>query len=214
MQRQARDVERREHEARQLALAAQLQALQARTNPHFLFNSLNTVASLIPTDPELAELTLVRLAELFRYALHVSTRSRVTLDEELDATRDYLRVESLRLGDRLRWEVDVQAGLERVPTPPLLLQPLVENAIVHGVSRERSGGTVRVVVRAEPRDVVFEVHDDGSGRSDRVGTGTALDDLRKRLELCYGGRAQLERKVGDGHVVCVRIPREEGLCAR
>ncbi len=126
IRREHREAKIRENEARQTAVVAQLKALQLRTNPHFLFNSLNTVASLIGTDPVKAEDTLVRLAGLFRYALEGSQRPSVSIGEEIEAVRDYLELEGLRLGQRLKWELDVDDALDEIRIPPLLLQPLVD----------------------------------------------------------------------------------------
>lgn len=210
LRRQARAVEQREQHARSAALAAQLAALQARTNPHFLFNSLNAMAGLIQEDPDRAEQMVERMADLFRYTLDGSRRRHVPLSQELSMVRDYLEIESIRLGDRLRWSVDVGPGIDAVPVPPLVLQPLVENAIRHGVSPRREGGSVEVEVRRDEDVVVLRVIDDGPGpgNSTHTGSGTSMRDLRKRLRLIYGDDALLETREGDGGgcVVEVTLP--------
>src|SRR5262249_51853978 len=128
-----RNVEQREQRARQAALEAQLASLQARTNPHFLFNALNTVAGLIHEDPARAEDAVVRLAHLFRYTHDASSRQRVSLREEIEAVRAYLDMESMRFEKRLEYCVDVADELSGILLPPLAVQPLVENAVRHGV---------------------------------------------------------------------------------
>ena len=188
--RRAAKSERMVLRERQAALEAQLQALQSRTNPHFLFNSLNTVASLIPDDPELAERTIERLAELFRYALDASKTRAVPLRREFEIVRDYLAVQQARFGERLRFSVELEPAAADVEVPPLLLQPLVENAILHGMA-DRHAGVVFVVARLDGDRVTVEVRDDGPGPggSTHEGTRTSLRDVGERLRLFYGGIA-------------------------
>ena len=194
----ARQLERREAAHRVAMLRAELGALQARTDPHFLFNSLNTVAALIPDDPALAETLLERLAAVFRYALDAGRRSTVELADELEAVTAYLEVESLRLGDRLRWKLDRDRDVDGVRVPPLVLQPLVENAIRHGAGGRQGATEVTVSARRRGDDVVLVVEDRGESTPTPVsgGTGTALADLRSRLALAYGERAHLDAAPG------------------
>jgi two-component system sensor histidine kinase AlgZ len=193
LRRRAAEAERRMHEQRQAALRAQLEAIQSRANPHFLFNAMNTVASLIQDDPALAERTVERLAEVLRYALQSSRRERVALIDELATVRGYLEIQRARFGDRLRFTIDVDPGLDRVEVPPLLLQPLIENAIRHGVEGRTGTGSIAVAVRRRGDRIELEVDDDGpgAGRSPHRGTGTSLQDLARRLELMYGASASL-----------------------
>jgi len=201
MAARARRLERRADGARVAALRAELAALQARTDPHFLFNCLNTVAALIVDDPPVAEAMLDRLAAVFRYALDAGMRAHVALAEEVAAVSAYLEVEAMRLGSRLEWRIDCDPGADagRALIPPLVVQPLVENAILHGAGQRR--GTTRLVVsiRRRDRDLVTVVEDqpaDPGVQEARVpaqvaGTGTALGDLAARLALAYGDRARV-----------------------
>ncbi|UCF66328.1 MAG: histidine kinase [Acidobacteriota bacterium] len=193
LQAQARASELRAERAHQQALRAQLDALQARTNPHFLFNSLNTVAGLIQDEPEAAERMLERLSSLFRYALAGSRATWVKLEEELRAVRDYLEVETIRFGDRLRVEIDADDTVSSVLVPPLVLQPLVENAVLHGIVPRKSGGSLRVAIRSTRDTLRLTVADDGPGSrgSPHRGTGRSLAELRERLRLVYGDGASL-----------------------
>ncbi len=193
LRNRAAQSERRVLQERQLALSAQLEALQSRTHPHFLFNTMNTIASLIQDDPQLAEETLERLADLLRYALQGSKKREVPLGQELSMLQDYLEIQRARFGDRLRYTLEVPEALHALMLPPMLLQPLVENAVLHGVAQRAEGGTVRITARRERDRVLIEVMDDGPGlgASEHAGTGTGLNDLRARLQILYGGNGAM-----------------------
>lgn len=184
---------------------ARLQALQARIQPHFLFNSLNAVLSLIRTQPRAAEAALEDLADLFR-ALIREGRPLGSLDEEIGLCRKYLAIEQIRLGERLRveWQLDeVEDGtLGRIMIPALLLQPLVENAVRHGVERRTDATPVRIVVQ-RVRDHVEIIVANATTKAARepgrhVGHGMALDNIRERLMLLYDVEASLNTQQKDG----------------
>lgn len=200
LRQRARRVELQAQQAQQQALRAQLEALQARTNPHFLFNSLNTVAGLIDEDPRKAEEVLERLSGLFRYSLEGSKTDWVRLEQEIAAVRGYLDVERVRLGERLRAELSVEPGIESLLVPPLVLQPLVENAVLHAVAPRSGGGSLSVSARRNGSALCLEVTDDGPGlgSSRHRGSGTSLEDLARRLDMIYGGQARLEVGSPDG----------------
>ncbi len=170
---------------------ARVQALQARIRPHFLFNSLNTIASLIPTDPKNAEAAIEDLADIFRGSMRRADQS-ISFAEELQLARQYLDMEKRRLGDRLelKWQVDELPASAAVL--PLMLQPLLENAVAHGIQSRREGGTIAVYGRAEGEQVVVTIANpvapEGSSAS---GHGMALDNIRERLRLAFGSRASL-----------------------
>ncbi len=210
MELRAQRGELRAERAGRDALAARLEALQARTNPHFLFNSLNAIAGLVAVDPERAERAIEALSEVMRYALESTATPFVPLEDELGAVRNHLLVEGLRYGERLRTKVDIEPGLGRVPVPPLSLQPVVENAVLHGIAPREAGGELAVSARREADQLVLRVEDDGPGpaHSPHAGTGTALRDLRSRLELLYAGRSELSvgAREGGGCRVELRIP--------
>lgn len=176
---------------RQAALRAEIEALQSRTNPHFLFNALNTVAGLIHDQPDLAERTVERLADILRYTLQHASAPLVTLEREVAIVRDYLEIQRARFGERLGYTIDVEGGLEGLALPPLVLQPLVENAVLHGVAPLERGGSVRVQARRRGAAVVLSVQDDGAGQSGRRGSGTSLRDLERRLALLYGAACEV-----------------------
>ena len=201
---------RRDALARDKALAeAELRVLQAQVEPHFLFNTLANVISLIRTHPERAARLLERLTSLLRASLSRTRRAGGTLGDELAVVRSYLDIQSLRMAGRMTFEVDVDPGLEAVPMPPLLLQPLVENAVLHGIERSPAGG--RVVVRADrSRGVVrIRVTDDGIGLDpDTAGEGVGLASVRERLQATFGegGRLALEETPGGGVSAELRFP--------
>lgn len=197
-------------EQQRLALAARLSALQAQTNPHFLFNSLNAVASLIAVDPKQAEAMVERLASVLQYALTSGNRSRVHLRDEVAAVRDYLAIEATRFGARLAFRIDVDPSVAGLAVPPMMLQPLVENAVLHGIASRPEGGTVMVSAVRDDASVVVTVADDGvgPGASPRKGTQTALVGLRERIALMYGSQARFDvrERAGGGFECALRLP--------
>jgi two-component system, LytTR family, sensor histidine kinase AlgZ len=210
----AKEIELREERAKRELLSAQLEALKARTNPHFLFNSLNTVASLIEIDPVRAERAVEMLSSLFRYALDGSRTAAVPLSRELEAVEKYLAFEALRFGEKMRYQLIVEPGLENVQVLPLILQPLAENAVKHGIASRREGGRVRIEARREETSLILEVEDDGPGpeTSKHRGSGTAQADLQARLELAYGSGAHLICRPGSngGYLARLVMPLGSG----
>jgi two-component system, LytTR family, sensor histidine kinase AlgZ len=174
-------------------LEARYLALQARIRPHFLFNALNSLAELIGSKPNKAEEMVVDLADLFRVSLD-SRQRLVTLREEIEIVKGYLRIEEIRLGDKLtvNWEIADEALDAEMPR--LILQPLVENAVHHGVSRLRARGLVHVSGRREGRYLIVDVENPlppEEARPHTEGTGTAVNNIAQRIKLIYGDRAKL-----------------------
>jgi two-component system sensor histidine kinase AlgZ len=192
----------------ELEARARVRALQARIRPHFLFNSLNTVASLTRSDPERAEEAIEDLADLFRVSLSDS-RAHITLREELEVARIYQRIEQLRLGERLKVRWQVGELPPRAVVPSLLLQPLLENAIGHGIEPLPEGGTVTVEGRVDGAEVTIEVRNPVSpvARAVRSGNRMALDNIRQRLELVFPGKSAVEvSDSGEDYRVRLRFP--------
>lgn len=183
--------------------AARLAELQARIRPHFLFNALNTAVALVRHDPARAEAVLEDLADLFRHALADPAES-VTLSEEVTLARRYLDIEQVRFGERLRvaWSLDPRAGGARVPQ--LLLQPLVENAVKHGVEPSDAGAQVRVSTERRGDVVVILVTNTVPAGQGAPGQGLALQNVRDRLALLHDVRGQFQASLRDG-VFQVRI---------
>ncbi len=208
----AREVELREEQARRELVEAQLANLRARLNPHFLFNSLNTLAGLIEEDPPRAVEALERLSELLRHALENTSTRRTTLGAELDVVEDYLRMEQLRFGERLRWSLEAEPDARSAPVPSLLLQPVVENAVKYAVAPRRDGGLITIAARAIDGRVQLEVCDDGPGHAESSSTGLGDPTLRQRLELEYGSNATVDAgpRPGGGYLVTLDLPLEGG----
>jgi hypothetical protein len=191
------------------ASRAELKALRAQVNPHFLFNALNTVAGLTHSNPELAEQTVERLADVFRYTLSRSENEWSTVNEELLFVRAYLDVEAARFGTRLQAAIDATPSALPARIPALVLQTLVENAIKHGVARSRD--SCRVLIRVSLRDqrLLLEVLDTGAGPVSSEGPGHGLKNIRERLRGYYGEHAalQLVRDEARGETVAsIEVP--------
>lgn len=191
--------------------SAKYDALQSRMKPHFLFNSLNSIAQLIHVDKDKAEDALLDLSDIFRTTL--DTRNRISLVEELDVTKRYLQIEALRLGKRLKivWDMDKETLPYNMGIPPLLLQPLVENAIYHGIQPCKDGGTLTIslVNSVNSLDVVVTNPVPPQGTSShQKGNHIAQENLKNRLELAYGDRAKLKiRKSEHQYQVSFSIPK-------
>jgi two-component system sensor histidine kinase AlgZ len=191
---------------------SRIEALQARIRPHFLFNSMNTIAALTRSDPQRAEEAVEDLADLFRATLRDS-QSALRLKEELELTRIYQRIEELRLGERLQVRWDVAALPMRAFVPGLTVQPLLENAIYHGIEPLDRGGTVTVSGRVTDGNIEIAVTNPVSPKrntEDRPGNRLALDNIRQRLELAYGDKGSLEVTAEpEQYCVTIRFPYEE-----
>jgi two-component system sensor histidine kinase AlgZ len=190
---------------------AEVEALTARIRPHFLFNSMNTIAGLVHIDADLAERMIEDLSELFRAALAAGERLH-PLAREFELCERYLAIEQLRLGDRLRVEWDIEAAPLELELPPLLLQPLVENAVYHGIQPRPEGGSVRISAVREEGRIVLGVGNPLPARagSGRGGHGMAQENVRRRLHFAYGPRARLDvRDSGDYYAVYVALPLEQ-----
>ena len=190
---------------------AQLRALQAQLQPHFLFNTLNTIATLIPEDPAAAEELVESLGELLRAALRDGGRDEIPLRQELDLLDQYLRIQERRFHDRLRVERAFAPDLADAMVPPLILQPLVENAIRHGVAARQGGGTVTVRTERSDDSLLLTVEDDGPGfqpESDGRLIGVGLANTRARLGQLYGvtGVLATGNLPGGGAYVNVSFP--------
>lgn len=184
---------------------AQLKALQAQIRPHFLYNTLNTIAYLVRTKPEEARALIARLADFYRRTLRDAS-SEAPLDEELETIDSYLDIERARMGERLTVTVTATAAARRAPIPPLLLQPLVENAVQHGIAPKTEGGTITVDACVEDDALVVVVSDDGVGFAEAE-LGTGLSNVQARItQRRQPGKFDIGPGLDSGTVVRVVLP--------
>ena len=200
--RRAAEQQRRAARLEAELTAARLEGLERQLRPHFLFNALNTISGTIGRDPETGRRVVRLLGDLLRASLKDPGR-QITLREELDLVETYLEIERARFEDRLKIEIDADPSLDNVRVPALLLQPLVENAVRHGISQLPDGGTVRVTARQEKSSMLLTVEDDGPGfkgqdSSAEVGGGIGLNNTRRRLATLYGPGKHLRLEPSSG----------------
>ncbi len=214
-------IERKLEEQTRLLLEARLDALQRQINPHFLFNTLNSITSLVRSRPEMAREMIVKLANILRILLK-DREAFVPFSEELAFTDDYLDIEQVRFGEKLRVVKEIADETLQVVVPSMLLQPLLENSIKHGLEPRIDGGTVTLRSRITPDGLLLvEVEDDGvgiepgravSGEITRSGTGIGMRNVRERMQVLYGDVAEveIESRPGRGTKVVLRMPVIEG----
>jgi hypothetical protein len=205
----ARERERHAAHLQSQLTEARLQALSSQLNPHFLFNALNSIAELVHRDADAADAAIVGLSALLRNSLESAATQEVPLAQELELLGHYLEIERIRLGERLRVQWSVAPEARAALVPPLLLQPLVENAVRHGISRRLAPGTIRVQASRIGTQLCLEVQDEGAGPAAPVGAnagfGIGLGATRQRLEALYGSQASLELLGVDGGGTVARL---------
>jgi LytS/YehU family sensor histidine kinase len=207
-QRRVREQEVAVAEAQLLAQEAQLATLRAQVNPHFLFNALHSVGALVTSDPVRADEALERLGDLLRYAL--GAEDEVLFAQEWRFTQDYLAFEKLRLGDRLRVNVEIDESALSTMVPPLIFQPLVENAVRHGVADRPEGGHIELSARTKGPRLLLRVTNDGAGDIPDTTGGLGLTSVRRRLAALYGDRATIGiEHIATGFTVIVGLPSSE-----
>lgn len=198
-----------EERAQKLAVEARLRSLESRIHPHFLFNTLNSISSLIAVNPARAEQIVGRLAALLRASLDTSNQPLISLRQELEMVESYIDIERVRFGDKLRGLVAIPAELLETKVPPMSIQSLVENAVKHGITPQSGGGEFLVTAAAENGSLRIEVRDSGPGFDlTAIPAGHGLDSLVERLDALFGAEARLNVLRRDGHsVVEMVLPR-------
>lgn len=210
------DTERKLHQteiagerSRKLAIEARLRSLESRIHPHFLFNTLNSISSLIPVNPARAEQIVGRLAALLRASLDNSNQPLITMQQELTMVESYLDIERVRLGERFKGSIEVPLELQACKVPPMSVQSLVENAVKYGIAPHNQNGEITVRASAENGNLRIEISDTGIGFDlSKVPSGHGLDNLVERLDALFGERARLNVERRNGHcVVEMVLPR-------
>jgi two-component system, LytTR family, sensor kinase len=206
--RKFRERELRAAELEKRLTEARLQALQMQLNPHFLFNTLHAISSLMHKDVEAADRMLVRLGDLLRRALESTDTQEVPLREELDFLSRYAEIEQTRFGDRLKIAMDIDTDTLDALVPNLILQPLLENAIRHGIEPHARAGQIEVTSRREADSLKLEVRDNGSGLNGHIVEGVGTSNTRARLQQLYAGRQSFElaNLTDGGTAVRVTLP--------
>lgn len=196
-----------ESEKRQME--AQLKMLQAQIEPHFLFNTLANVGSLIDSDPALSKKLLERLNDWLRIALVRARSDSATLGDELEMLENYLQILKIRFGDRLRWTTEVEDEARSRAFPPMLLQPLVENAVRHGIEPKIGGGEISIRATLREESLRIEVSDTGIGMASKDGSGTGLANIRARLVTLFDerGRLSLDGNSSGGVTAILELPQ-------
>lgn len=192
------------------ATRTELAALQAQIEPHFLFNTLSNVISLIDPHPDDARTMLLHLTTLLRTSLLRTRRPSVTVREELELLRAYLSIMQIRMGERLQWHIDCPPMLESYSLPPLLVQPLVENAIRHGLEPKPEGGMIRIECAQQDNHLTLSITDNGLGFHPDGEHGIGLSNIRQRLAACFGQQAglRLENPSTGGMRAVLSLPLE------
>jgi two-component system sensor histidine kinase AlgZ len=180
-----------------LAREAQLRALKAQVNPHFLFNSLNSISALTAGDPMRAREMCIQLADFLRTSLRLGERASIPFSEEMELTRMYLNVEQVRFGDRLRIALDVEPACDECEVPALLIQPLVENAVKHGIALLDEGGEILMLGRRVKEGLRFTIENPYDPLAPASRSGIGLANVRQRLEARYGNASRLEVEASD-----------------
>ncbi len=200
-------------EVEKSAVVTEIKLLQSQMEPHFLFNTLSTILSLIDAEPDTAKRMLEAFTSFLRSSLIMARNDTITLAQEMDVVRNYLDIFTIRMGERLRYKIDIPENLRNIGIPPLLIQPLVENAVKHGLEPSIRGGELRIQARRDGDRVRIIVADSGMGVNEMSsGNGIGLENVRKRLELAYEKRGCLvfEENEPEGIRVIVEIPFETG----
>jgi hypothetical protein len=208
----ASDAEKREVEARVLARESELKALKTQVNPHFIFNCLNSISALTSSDPAKAREMCVLLAEFLRKTLGLGERALIPLRDELSLLKAYLAVEQIRFSSRLKVEENTAAETLENLLPPLLLQPLVENAVRHGVAQLTEGGWIRIdIQQPEPESLSIAIENNFDPEAPRrKGSGIGLRNVRERLDASYGNRARFDVRANhDRFLVSLNLPAEK-----
>lgn len=201
-------------ELKRLQMRTQLIALQSKINPHFLFNTLNTMLNLIHRSPRKVETMILNLSDIYRRVLQVPENERILLKQEIDLVREYLEIEKIRLEERLKYSIKMDPSLGNFRIPPLLIEPIVENAVIHGISPKSAGGTIQIKIeksktrRENETFIMIKVEDNGIGmetQQGKVSKGFGLYSVQERIRLIYKDKARFHIFPGTRKGTCITL---------
>ncbi|OTW29693.1 ATPase [Vibrio parahaemolyticus] len=207
-QRELESIKRENAEQERALLLSQLKQMQSQIEPHFLFNTLANISALMSQDVDKAKQMLDQLTALLRATLKNSREEHTTVENEITLIDAYLGIQKIRLGERLSYTIEVQEGLGNTELPPMMLQPLVENAIIHGIEPKREGGEVQLLIKQEKQLLQIEVKDTGVGLghvSNHSGSGIGLSNLKQRVDALFAGKGQVSISESSEGGVSVRL---------
>ncbi|HIF6096589.1 TPA: sensor histidine kinase [Vibrio parahaemolyticus] len=207
-QRELESIKRENAEQERALLLSQLKQMQSQIEPHFLFNTLANISALMSQDVDKAKQMLDQLTALLRATLKSSREEHTTVENEIALIDAYLGIQKIRLGERLSYTIEVQEGLGNTELPPMMLQPLVENAIIHGIEPKREGGEVQLLIKQEKQLLQIEVKDTGVGLShvsNHSGSGIGLSNLKQRVDALFAGKGQVSISESSEGGVSVRL---------
>jgi len=186
---------------------SQLNTLKGQLNPHFMFNSLNNIRGLMLEDVSKSREMLTRLSEMLRYSLNVNKVDAIQIEQEVETVANYVALSKIQLEDRLQYEQEVDESLLQVKIPPMILQMLVENGIKHGVSAQKNGGKIKLIVTDNNQEIILQVNNTGTLKSETDSTKIGVDNIKKRLELLYGEKATfILKEVANEVQAVIKIP--------
>lgn len=194
------------HQMNELRSNAELSALQAKINPHFLYNALNSIAGLIKENPNQAEDMTIKLAKLFRQSINQNQQNLVNLKEEIELLDVYLEIEKVRFGDRIKFVFDIQEGLDSIKIPRFLIQPLVENALKHGLNHKASDGYLRVAIFRDSQHLLVQVIDNGEAFAKDLALGYGLESTFNKIKLLYGEAGQVALINKPEKMIQIKMP--------
>ncbi|MBW3695218.1 sensor histidine kinase [Vibrio sp. T187] len=203
---------RRQADQEKVVVLSQLKQLQSQIEPHFLFNTLANISVLIETDSDKAKLMLEKLTDLLRATLNNSRNEQSTIGQELDLIDAYLNIQKIRLGERLKFSIEIDGADRSMVLPPFLIQPLVENALTHGIEPAAAGGEVKVCITENKDGLEIQVSDNGAGLNNATsssGNGMALANIRQRIDTLFDGKAKLtiKEQQGGGVISMITLPK-------
>lgn len=194
---------------KELKAQAEIKSISARINPHFLYNSLNSIAGLVKSEPSKAEKMALSLSDMFRYSINRNNDQFLTVKEEVEVVRTYLEIEQIRFGNRLKYDIDADSNCDALKVPRFLIQPLVENAIKHGVSKIEETGIVRLEIKQMNEKLIIKVSDNGPGFPEGLVGGYGIQGIYDLLDLIYGDKADLSWQNGPEKSISIKIDLEK-----